>query len=177
MNFFEYRNGEMAAENVNVSEIAEKVGTPFYLYSSASLAYQYNQFKEAFSDLDILICYAVKANTNQAVIKTLAEQGAGADVVSEGELRRALKAGIPASKIVYSGVAKRVHEMTFALEQGIYQFNVESEPELLQLSEVASGLGKTADITFRVNPDVDAKTHAKISTGKSENKFGPSIGA
>ena len=172
MNYFEYRNGEMFAEDTRVAEIAEKVGTPFYLYSSASLAYQYNQFKQAFGDLDLLICYAVKANTNQAVIKTLADLGAGADVVSEGEMRRALKAGVPAEKIVYSGVAKRVSEMTFALEQGIYQFNVESEPELHQLSEVASSLNKTADITFRVNPDVDAKTHAKISTGKSENKFG-----
>lgn len=172
MNYFEYRDGEMVVENTKVSEIAAEVGTPFYLYSSASLAYQYNQFKEAFGDTDLLICYAVKANTNQAVIKTLADLGAGADVVSEGEMRRALKAGVPASKIVYSGVAKTVQEMTFALEQGIFQFNVESEPELYQLSEVAEGLGKVADITFRVNPDVDAKTHAKISTGKSENKFG-----
>jgi len=172
MNFFEYRNGEMHAEDVKVSEIAAKVGTPFYLYSSASLEYQYNQFKEAFGNLDLLICYAVKANTNQAVIRTLGDIGAGADVVSEGEMRRVLAAGIPASKIVYSGVAKTVDEMTFALEQGIYQFNVESEPELLQLSEVASSMNKTADITFRVNPDVDARTHAKISTGKSENKFG-----
>lgn len=172
MNYFEYRDGEMYAENTKVSEIAENVGTPFYLYSSASLAYQYNQFKDAFGDLDLLLCYAVKANTNQAIIKTLAELGAGADVVSEGEMRRALLAGVPPSKIVYSGVAKTVTEMTFALEQGIYQFNVESEPELHQLSVVANSLGKRADITFRVNPDVDAKTHAKISTGKSENKFG-----
>lgn len=172
MNYFEYRHGEMYAEDVNVRELADKVGTPFYLYSSASLAYQYNQFKDAFGDLDLLLCYAVKANTNQAVIKTLADLGAGADVVSEGEMRRALLAGVPPSKIVYSGVAKTVSEMTFALETGIYQFNVESEPELYQLSTVASKIGKTADITFRVNPDVDAKTHAKISTGKSENKFG-----
>lgn len=172
MNYFEYRDGEMHVENIKISEIAKQVGTPFYLYSSASLHYQYNQFKEAFGDLDILICYAVKANTNQAIIKTFANLGAGADVVSEGEMRRALKAGIPADKIVYSGVAKSRAEMNFALEQGIYQFNVESEPELYQLSELAAGLKKTANITFRVNPDVDAKTHAKISTGKSENKFG-----
>ncbi len=172
MNYFEYREGEMYAEDAKISDIAESVGTPFYLYSSASLAYQYNQFKDAFGDLDLLLCYAVKANTNQAVIKTLADLGAGADVVSEGEMRRALTAGVPPTKIVYSGVAKTVREMTFALKQGIYQFNVESEPELYQLSEVAENLGKTADITFRVNPDVDAKTHAKISTGKSENKFG-----
>lgn len=172
MNFFEYRNGEMHVENIKVSEIAESVDTPFYLYSSASLAYQFNQFKDAFGEIDLLICYAVKANTNQAVIKTLGDLGAGADVVSEGEMRRVLKAGIPASKIVYSGVAKTVQEMTFALKQGIYQFNVESEPELYQLSELAASMERTADITFRVNPDVDAKTHAKISTGKSENKFG-----
>ena len=162
MCFFEYRDGEMHAENIKVSEIAEHVGTPFYLYSSASLAYQFNQFKEAFGDIDLLICYAVKANTNQAVIKTLGDLGAGADVVSEGEMRRALKAGIPASKIVYSGVAKTVREMTFALDQGIYQFNVESEPELYQLNDLAASMDKIADITFRVNPDVDAKTHAKI---------------
>jgi diaminopimelate decarboxylase len=172
MNFYEYQSGEMVVENVKISTIADEVGTPFYLYSSASLAYQYNQFKDAFGDIDLLICYAVKANTNQAVIKTLTDLGAGADVVSEGEMRRALKAGVPASKIVYSGVAKTVDEMKFALNQGIYQFNVESEPELYQLSRVAEELNKTADITFRVNPDVDAKTHAKISTGKSENKFG-----
>ncbi len=172
MNFFEYRDGEMHVENIKVSMIADKVGTPFYLYSSASLEYQYNQFKDAFGDLDLLICYAVKANTNQAVIKTLGSLGAGADVVSEGEMRRAIKAGISPQKIVYSGVAKTVAEMTYALKKGIFQFNVESEPELYQLSEVATALGKVADITFRVNPDVDAKTHAKISTGKSENKFG-----
>lgn len=172
MNYFEYRSGEMHAENIKVSDIAKKVGTPFYLYSTASLSYQYNQFKDAFGDLDLLICYAVKANTNQAIIKSLAKLGAGADVVSEGEMRRVLAAGIPAEKIVYSGVAKTVSEMTFALEQGIYQFNVESEPELYQLSELATSLNKVANITFRVNPDVDAKTHAKISTGKSENKFG-----
>ncbi|MBT7545778.1 MAG: diaminopimelate decarboxylase [Kordiimonadaceae bacterium] len=172
MNFFEHRDGEMFAENIKVSEIAKSISTPFYLYSTASLTYQFNQIKEAFRNTDHLICYAVKANTNQAVIKTLGDLGAGADVVSEGEMRRVLKAGIPACKIVYSGVAKTAQEMTFALEQGIYQFNVESEPELYQLSEVASSMDKTADITFRVNPDVDAKTHAKISTGKSENKFG-----
>lgn len=172
MNFFEYRQGEMFAEDVKVEDVANEVGTPFYLYSSASLEHQFNQFNDAFEGLDILICYAVKANTNQAVIKTLADLGAGADVVSEGEMRRAIMAGIPPQKIVYSGVAKTVDEMQFALNQGIFQFNVESEPELFQLSKVAASLNKCADITFRVNPDVDAKTHAKISTGKSENKFG-----
>lgn len=172
MNFFEYHDGELCAENVKVAKIAEQVGTPFYLYSSGSMKHQFNQLKNAFGSLDLLICYAVKANTNQAVIKTLAEAGAGADVVSEGEMRRALMAGISPAKIVYSGVAKTVPEMQFALEKGIYQFNVESEPELLQLSEIATRMDKVASITFRVNPDVDAKTHAKISTGKSENKFG-----
>ena len=162
----------MHAEGLAVSEIAAQVGTPFYCYSTETLIRHYNVFCEAFTNHDFLLCYAVKANGNQAIIKTLAEQGAGADVVSEGEMRRALKAGIPASKIVYSGVAKTEKEMAFALEQGILQFNVESEPELHQLSRVADGMGKTAAIAFRINPDVDAKTHAKISTGKSENKFG-----
>ncbi|WP_321395122.1 diaminopimelate decarboxylase [Emcibacter sp.] len=174
MDHFGYRNGEMYAEEIPVREIAEAVGTPFYCYSSATLERHYKVFTEAFEKqgLDLLLCYAVKANTNQAVIATLAAQGSGADVVSEGELRRALAAGIPPEKIVYSGVAKTAGEMAFALDSGIYQFNVESVPELHQLSRVASELGREAAIAFRINPDVDAKTHAKISTGKSENKFG-----
>ena len=174
MDHFGYRNGEMYAEEVPLREIADAVGTPFYCYSSATLERHYQVFTQAFAQqgLDLLLCYAVKANTNQAVISTLAAQGSGADVVSEGELRRALTAGIPAEKIVYSGVAKTAREMAFALESGIYQFNVESIPELHQLSQVASELGREASIAFRINPDVDAKTHAKISTGKSENKFG-----
>lgn len=172
MDFFEYRRDELFAENVEIAQIAEQVGTPFYLYSSASMKHQFEQLKNAFGSLDLLICYAVKANTNQAVIKTLAALGAGADVVSEGEMRRALMAGISPKKIVYSGVAKTVTEMQYALEQGIHQFNVESEPELHQLNKIAIAMDKVANITFRVNPDVDAKTHAKISTGKSENKFG-----
>lgn len=172
MDHFGFKQGEIHAEKLAVSEIAEQVGTPFYCYSSETLIHHYNVFCQAFTDHDFLLCYAVKANTNQAIIKTLADQGAGADVVSEGEMRRALKAGIPAEKIVYSGVAKTEREMAFALEQGIFQFNVESVPELRQLNRIADSMGKTAAIAFRINPDVDAKTHAKISTGKSENKFG-----
>ncbi|WP_169543485.1 diaminopimelate decarboxylase [Sneathiella aquimaris] len=172
MDHFEYRAGELYAEDLKVSEIAEKVGTPFYCYSTATLERHYNVFSGAFDGVNHLVCFAVKANSNLAVIKTLADLGAGADVVSEGELRRALEAGVPASKIVFSGVGKQPHEMALALEVGIHQFNVESEPEVQVLSRVASELGKTAQIAFRVNPDVDAKTHAKISTGKAENKFG-----
>jgi len=172
MDHFDYQDGRLFAESVAVDDIAAAVGTPFYCYSAATLERHYKVFTEAFSGQDLLLCYAVKANTNQAVIRTLAKLGSGADVVSEGELRRALLAGIPASKIVYSGVAKTEREMAFALENDIYQFNVESEPELLQLSRVASGMDKEARIAVRINPDVDAKTHAKIATGKSENKFG-----
>jgi len=172
MDHFEYRNGELFAEDLKLSEIAEQVGTPFYCYSTATLERHFKVFSGAFDGVQSLVCYAVKANSNLAVIKTLAKLGAGADVVSEGELRRALEAGIPAEKIVFSGVGKQLHEMAYALEAGIHQFNVESEPEVKVLSEVATRLGKTAQIAFRVNPDVDAKTHAKISTGKAENKFG-----
>lgn len=172
MDHFGFIKGEIYAEDLALSEIAAQVGTPFYCYSTETLIRHYNVFCEAFKGHDFLLCYAVKANSNQAIIKTLADQGAGADVVSEGELRRALLAGIAPSKIVYSGVAKTEAEMVFALEQDIFQFNVESEPELYQLSRVADRMGKTAAIAFRINPDVDAKTHAKISTGKSENKFG-----
>lgn len=172
MDHFGFRQGEMHAENLSISKIAAQVGTPFYCYSTETLIRHYDVFCQAFKGHDFLLCYAVKANTNQAIIKTLAVQGAGADVVSEGEMRRALLAGIPAEKIVYSGVAKTESEMTFALEQNIFQFNVESEPELHQLSRIATNMGKTAAIAFRINPDVDAKTHAKISTGKAENKFG-----
>ncbi|PWL19670.1 diaminopimelate decarboxylase [Falsochrobactrum shanghaiense] len=172
MNHFEYRNGVLYAENVAISEIAKAVGTPFYVYSRATLERHYRVFSEAFADMDTLIAYALKANSNLAVLKTLARMGAGADTVSEGEIRRALAAGIPANKIVFSGVGKTPREMDFALEAGIYCFNVESEPELEILSARAVALGKTASVSLRVNPDVDARTHAKISTGKSENKFG-----
>ncbi len=168
-----YENGALMMEDVALGTIAQAIGTPVYVYSKASITAAFSAYKAAFSCFPAaMICYAVKANTNQAVIGALADLGAGADVVSEGELRRALKAHIPTSKIVYSGVAKRPAEMAFALKAGIFQFNVESEPELLALSKVASSLGLTANIALRVNPDVDAKTHAKIATGKAENKFG-----
>jgi diaminopimelate decarboxylase len=172
VNHFDYKNGALHAENVPVAEIAAKVGTPFYCYSTATLERHYKVFSESLSGLDALVCYAMKANSNQAVIKTLAKLGAGADVVSEGELRRALAAGIPASKIVFSGVGKTAREMDFALEAGIHCFNVESSPELELLSERAVAAGKIAPVSIRINPDVDPRTHAKISTGKKENKFG-----
>jgi diaminopimelate decarboxylase len=172
MDHFSYKNGELYAEDIALRAIAEEVGTPFYCYSSATLERHYKVFSGAFDGVNSLVCYALKANSNLAVIRTLAELGSGADVVSEGELRRALAAGIPAEKIVFSGVGKKPSEMRYALEVGIHQFNVESEPEVRVLSDVAQSMGKTAPITFRVNPDVDAKTHAKISTGKAENKFG-----
>lgn len=172
MDHFQYQNGELFAEDVALSKIAADVGTPVYVYSSATLKRHFRVFSEAFGALDALVCYAVKANSNQAVLRTLALEGAGADVVSLGELTRALKAGIPPEKIVFSGVGKTPDEMAAALKAGIKQFNVESEPELETLNGVAAGLGMTAPVSVRVNPDVDAMTHAKISTGKSENKFG-----
>ncbi len=172
MHHFHYRNGELYAEDVALSRIAAVVGTPFYCYSSATIERHYSVFSGAFAGQDSLVCYSLKANGNLAVIRTLARLGCGADIVSEGELRRALAAGIPAHKIVFSGVGKTRTEMAYALDAGIAQFNVESEPEMLALNEVAASLGKVAAIAIRVNPDVDAKTHAKISTGKSENKFG-----
>ncbi|MGQ2909266.1 MAG: diaminopimelate decarboxylase [Aliihoeflea sp.] len=172
MNHFEHRNGVLHAEEVSLLDIAAEVGTPFYCYSTATLERHYTVFANAFADMDALVCYAMKANSNQAVLKTLAKLGAGADVVSEGELRRALAAGIPAEKIVFSGVGKTAREMDFALQAGIHCFNVESEPELELLSERAQAAGKVAPISLRINPDVDAKTHKKISTGKAENKFG-----
>jgi diaminopimelate decarboxylase len=172
VNHFDYRDGVLYAEDVAIPDIAAQVGTPFYCYSTATLARHYRVFAQAFAGLDALVCYAMKANSNQAVLRTLAKLGAGADVVSEGELRRALAAGIPASKILFSGVGKTAREMDFALAAGILCFNVESEPELELLSARAVALGKLAPISLRINPDVDAKTHKKISTGKAENKFG-----
>ncbi|WP_283196031.1 diaminopimelate decarboxylase [Rhizobium sp. AN80A] len=172
MNHFEYRDGILYAENVPVPEIAKAVGTPFYVYSTATLERHYKVFSGAFSDVDSMVCYAMKANSNQAVLKTLGNLGAGIDVVSEGELRRALAAGIPANRIMFSGVGKTAREMDYALEAGIYCFNVESEPELEILNQRAIKAGKKAPVSFRINPDVDARTHAKISTGKKENKFG-----
>ncbi|MBO6717392.1 MAG: diaminopimelate decarboxylase [Rhizobiaceae bacterium] len=172
MNHFEYRDGVLHAEDVPVPEIAAAVDTPFYCYSTATLTRHYRVFAAAFADLDTLICYAMKANSNQGVLKTLSTLGCGADVVSEGELRRALAAGIPAERIMFSGVGKTAREMDFALEAGILCFNVESEPELELLSARATAKGATAPVSLRINPDVDARTHKKISTGKAENKFG-----
>ncbi len=172
MHHFTYRNGMLHAEDVDLSRLAGAVGTPFYCYASATLERHYRVFAEAFSGDDALVCYAMKANSNQAVLATLARLGAGMDIVSEGELRRALAAGVPGERIVFSGVGKTEGEMAAALDAGILCFNVESEPELEQLSRVAAAKGATAPVSIRVNPDVDARTHAKISTGKSENKFG-----
>src|SRR5215813_3018198 len=172
MNHFDYRNGVLHAEAVNLSELARTVGTPFYCYSTATLERHYRVFAEAFADVKAVVCYAMKANSNQSVLKTLARLGAGADVVSGGELHRALAAGFPPDKIVFSGVGKTAAELELAVLTGIHSINVESENELELLSHVCGLTGRTARISLRVNPDVDAKTHAKIATGKSENKFG-----
>jgi len=172
MHHFAYRDGVLHAEDVSLARVAAEVGTPFYCYSTATLERHYRVLQQAFAGLDPLICYAIKANSNQAVIATLGRLGAGMDVVSEGELRRARAAGVTADRIIFAGVGKTREEMACALGEGILGFNVESEPELEALSEVAAGLGLTARVALRVNPDVDAKTHAKISTGKAENKFG-----
>ena len=175
MDHFTYKAGSMHAEGVALATIAAEVGTPFYCYSHATLVRHATVFSEALAAVKPLICFAVKANSNLAVLKVLASAGYGADVVSEGELRRALAAGIPASKIVFSGVGKTREEMIFALTSEIHQFNVESDRELLALNEVAGSMNMRAPIALRVNPDVDAQTHAKISTGKAENKFGIAI--
>ncbi|VIO66268.1 Diaminopimelate decarboxylase [Bradyrhizobium ivorense] len=172
MNHFDYRNGVLHAEAVNLIELAEAVGTPFYCYSTATLERHYRVFTEAFAGEKALVCYAMKANSNQSVLRTLARLGAGADVVSGGELKRALAAGFPRDKIVFSGVGKTEAELRAALAADIHCINVESEPELELLSRLAAEMNTTARISLRVNPDVDAGTHAKISTGKSENKFG-----
>ncbi|MGJ3263197.1 MAG: diaminopimelate decarboxylase [Salinarimonas sp.] len=172
MHHFAYRDGVMHAEDVSLEAIAAQVGTPFYCYSTATLERHYDVFASAFADMDALVCYAMKANSNQAVLKTLARRGAGMDIVSEGELRRALAAGVPGKRIVFSGVGKTRTEMAAALAAGILCFNVESEPELEALSSVAVEMSVEAPISIRVNPDVDARTHAKISTGKFDNKFG-----
>ncbi len=172
MDHFLYRDGTLYAEDVNIAEIAAEVGTPFYLYSSATLTRHFRLFDEALEGIDHLVCYAVKAASNQAILKTLGDLGAGMDVVSGGEYARARAAGVPGDRIVFSGIGKTADEMRIALSGGIRQFNVESEPEMAALNAVALELGKIAPITVRVNPDVDAKTHAKIATGKSENKFG-----
>ncbi len=172
MDHFLYRDGALFAEDVPISEIAAAVGTPFYVYSTATLLRHFKLFDDALEGTDHLVCYAMKAASNQAILKTLAQAGAGMDVVSGGEYLRAKAAGVPGEKIVFSGVGKTADEIRAALIGGIRQFNVESEPEMQVINAVALELGKVAPITVRVNPDVDAKTHAKIATGKSENKFG-----
>jgi diaminopimelate decarboxylase len=175
MTQFHYQDGALHAEGVKLADIAAKVGTPFYCYSTAQLTKNFTNFSDALGGLNAKLYYSLKANSNQAVIKTLAALGAGADVVSVGEMYRALAAGIKAGDIVFAGVGKTRDEMKAALEAGIYQFNVESPGELRALNEVALSLGVKAPVALRINPDVDAKTHAKISTGKSENKFGIDI--
>ena len=172
MDDFLYRDGRLHAESVPLTAIAERVGTPFYCYSTAGLERHYRAFADAFAGLPAVICYSVKANGNIAVVGTLARLGAGADVVSGGELKRALKAGVPASKVVFSGVGKSADELAMALDAGIMQINVESEPELELLGEMAASRGVEAPVALRINPDVDALTHDKITTGKAENKFG-----
>src|SRR5205823_5055715 len=175
MHHFDYRDGELHAEAVNLSALARTVGTPFYCYSTATLERHYRVFSDAFADVKAVVCYAMKANSNQSVLKTFARLGAGADVVSGGELHRALAAGIPPEKILFSGVGKTAVELELAVMTGIHSINVESESELELLSHIAGLKGRTARISVRVNPNVDARTHAKIATGKSENKFGVPI--
>ena len=176
MSHFAYRGGKLHAEGAPIEAIARAVGTPFYCYSTAALTAAYDAFATAFAGLPVEICYSLKANSNRAVIATLLARGAGADVVSEGELRQALAAGVAPERIVFAGVGKMAREMKAGLEAGIRQFNVESLPELRQLNEVALAMGRRAPIALRINPDVDARTHAKISTGKAENKFGIDLG-
>ncbi|MGB9412923.1 MAG: diaminopimelate decarboxylase [Pseudolabrys sp.] len=172
MHHFAYRDGVLHAEAVNLDTLAAAVGTPFYCYSTATLTRHYQVFATAFADVRALVCYAMKANSNQAVVKTLAKLGAGADVVSGGELRRARLAGIPPDKIMFSGIGKTAPELALAVDEGIFCVNVESEAELELLSSIASAKGRSACVSIRVNPDIDAKTHHKIATGKAENKFG-----
>jgi diaminopimelate decarboxylase len=172
MHHFTYRGGVLHAEAVDLNVIADAIGTPFYCYSSATIERHYKVFAGAFADVDALVCYALKANSNQAVVATLAKLGAGADVVSEGELSRARQAGVPPHKIMFSGVGKTERELALAVNENILCVNVESEPELELLAAIAAAKGRAVDISIRVNPDVDPKTHAKIATGKAENKFG-----
>jgi diaminopimelate decarboxylase len=172
MHHFSYQDGVLHAEDVSLPQLAEDVGTPFYCYSTATLQRHYRVFSEAFAGTDALVCYSIKANSNIAVLSTLGALGAGMDVVSEGELRRARAAGISGDRIAFSGVGKTREEIAYALDEGIFAFNVESEAELRAMSEVAVAKGATASIAFRVNPDVDARTHSKISTGRAGDKFG-----
>jgi diaminopimelate decarboxylase len=167
-----YRDGALCVEGVALDTIARDVGTPCYVYSGAQIARRYREFAGAFGAITPSICYSVKANPNLAVIALLGKIGAGADVVSEGEFRRALAAGIPGSKIIFSGVGKTARELEFALAHDVHQINVESLPEMEALSAIAQRMGRDAPIAIRINPDVDARTHAKITTGKKENKFG-----
>jgi diaminopimelate decarboxylase len=172
MHHFAYRNGVLHAEAVSLDALAANVGTPFYCYSTATLTRHYQVFAGTFADVDALVCYAMKANSNQAVVATLARLGAGADVVSGGELKRARAAGVPADKIMFSGIGKTAAELALAIDESILCINVESEPELEMLSAIAAGKARSACVSVRVNPDIDAKTHHKIATGKAENKFG-----
>jgi diaminopimelate decarboxylase len=172
MHHFHYQDGVLHAESVALPELAQSIETPFYCYSAATIRRHYTVFSQALSDMNAMVCYAMKANSNQAVLTLLARLGAGMDVVSEGELRRARAAGVPGERVTFSGVGKTDREIALALDYGIFCFNVESEPELERISQIAASKGRTAAVSLRVNPDVDAKTHAKISTGKSENKFG-----
>ena len=172
MHHFAYRRGTLHAEEVDLADLAGAVGTPFYCYSTATLTRHYAVFADAFEGMNAAVCYSIKANSNLGVLATLAKLGAGMDVVSQGELARALAVGVPPERIAFSGVGKTKEEMAFALAQGIFAFNVESEPELRVLSETAEELGATAKVALRVNPDIDAKTHHKIATGRAENKFG-----
>jgi diaminopimelate decarboxylase len=172
MHHFAYKGGVLHAEDVDLRAIANDVGTPLYCYASATLERHYRVFKEAFGKADVLVCYSAKANSNQAVIKTLARLGAGVDIVSAGELKRALAAGVPGERIVFSGVGKTRDDLAAGLKANVLSFNVESEDELKALSEIATAMGRTAAVSVRVNPDVDALTHAKISTGRFDNKFG-----
>jgi diaminopimelate decarboxylase len=175
MTDFQYKNGRLHAEGLDLMRIAEAVGTPVYVYAASGIERRYREYREALNGADATICYALKANDNQAIVSLLAKLGAGADTVSEGEIRRALAAGVDPKKIVFSGIGKSAEEMSFALSAGIGQFNLESEPEVDLLADVARQMGKRARIAVRVNPDVDAGTHAKITTGRKENKFGIDI--
>ncbi|MFM8646516.1 MAG: diaminopimelate decarboxylase, partial [Methylocystis sp.] len=175
MHHFDYKNGALHAEDVAITALADKIGTPFYCYSASTIRRHIQVFSQAFSGLDILVCYAIKANSNQAVLRLLADEGAGMDVVSGGELARALAAGVPGNKITFSGVGKTGEEIRDALAVNIFCFNVESEAELDAISNIAVQMGKQANISLRVNPDVDARTHVKISTGRAENKFGVAL--
>ena len=172
MDHFSYKDDFLHAEDVSIKEIAKHLGTPFYVYSTATLRRHFDLFESALNGLDHLICYAVKASSNQAILRTLAKFGAGMDVVSGGEYKRARDAGVEGNRIVFSGVGKTISEIKMALSEGVRQFNVESEEELFVLSRLANSMDRLAPITLRVNPDVDAKTHEKIATGKAENKFG-----